>query len=136
MNSCKSNNYYKPFDVEKVNEAIRKSGLKKTEFELSIGHATGYLHHCINRGLIRDTDIKVIKALYDVDIEQKEPPKVVTNEVEDTTAEQLTALRRKIGANNVLLKAQGETLDDIAKTLHTIGNLLTQINEKLYKGDK
>ena len=32
--------------------------------------------------------------------------------------------------------AKGETLDDISKTLHTIGNLLAQINEKIYKGDK
>lgn len=134
--NAKSSIYYKPLDTEKVAEAIKKSGFKKTEFERSIGHASGYLSHCAKAGKIRETDVKVIKALYGVDVELKEPPKPAIKETDENSDEHFVILRRKIGANNALLKAQGETLDDIAKTLHTIGNLLAQINEKLYKGDK
>lgn len=136
MNTKNNSIYYKPFDTEKLAEAIKKSGLKKTAFENSIGHASGYLSHCGKAGKMRDTDIKVIKALYEVDVELKEPPKPVANVAEENNSEHFDVIRRKIGANNALLKAQGETLDDISKTLHTIGNLLAQINEKIYKGDK
>lgn len=152
MNSSNGSIYYKPFSMEKIEEAIQKSGLKKTAFEMAIGHSSGYLHHCIKRKSIKTSDIALIKALYDVDIELKEPIKKENSTIKEEPninlhelIEIFETIKKRSGATNIILKdsnqAISQKLDNIQKqngeiinTLHTIGNLLTQINEKIYKG--
>lgn len=134
-----SENYFKPIDENKLNEAIAKSGMNKTALERSLGHASGYFTKCIQRGKVNISVIATIKALYNIDIEKHE--RLIKNDESDD--DNLELIRKKIGANNLLTKQSNEMLDvcmhdihDIKSTLHTIGNLLTQINEKMFKEGK
>lgn len=137
MNAKES--YFRPIDENKVNEAIAKSGMNRTAFERSLGHASGYFTKCIQRGKVNISVIATINALYGIDIELHE--RLLKNEESDD--ESLELIRKKISANNLLTKQTNEMLDvcmhdihDIKNTLHTIGNLLTQINEKVFKEGK
>ena len=137
MNAKES--YFRPIDESKVNEAIAKSGMNRTALERSLGHASGYFTKCIQRGKVNISVIATIKALYGIDIEAHE--RLLKNEESDD--ESLEQIRKKVSANNLLTKQTNEMLDvcmhdihDIKNTLHTIGNLLTQINEKMFKEGK
>ena len=107
-----------------------------TAFSRSLGHGDGFYQNVLKRGTVTRTDVLLVKAMYGIDIELKEEePKPAPID-----SEELDALRRKISANNEIAR---KTFDEITAlkaeikemnvSLRTIGNLLTQINEKVYK---
>ena len=107
-----------------------------TAFSRSLGHGDGFYQSVLKREIVSRTDVLLVKAMYGIDIELKEEePKPAPAD-----SEELDALRRKISANNEISR---KTFDEITAlkaeikemniSLRTIGNLLTQINEKCYK---
>ena len=146
MHTNQKNFFYRPLDESKLTELIEKSGMNKTHLEYKLGHSSGFFLGCVKRGTMRTSDIETIKALYGIDLEKHGELK---NEPTETQAddEMLDAIKRKIGANNLISKQIKEELEaikkelsemkiqnkDIIGTLHTIGNLLAQINEKCFK---
>lgn len=155
MNVGKNSNLFKPFDGsdEKMQELLEKSGAaNKSALEISLGHCSGFFAGCKTRGYIRTSDIMTIKTLFGVDVElhQPEPKRLLKNEESELKDESLDSIRKKIGANNVISKQISDQIEsmnvrianlqkqneDVINTLHTIGNLLAQINEKMFKEKK
>jgi hypothetical protein len=135
--------------VEELYKLASKKGITITALNESIGHTSGFLKQCCYNGYIKKADVMLIKMTYDIDVEYKEPIKEEVPEKESSgeVAEMLDTIKRRICATNIILKdsnqAVEQKLDNIQKqngeiinTLHTIGNLLAQINEKVYKEKK
>lgn len=132
--------------VEELYKLASKKGITITALNESIGHTSGFLKQCLYNGYIKKADVMLIKMTYDIDVEYKEPIKEEVPEKESSgeVAEMLDTIKRRICATNIILKdsnqAVEQKLDNIQKqngeiinTLHIIGNLLAQINEKVYK---
>lgn len=128
-------NSFVKLDVKAWERAMKKCE-SPTAFSRSLGHAGGFYNNTAKRGMVSRTDVLLVKAMYGIDIELKEEePKPAPAD-----SEELDALRRKISANNEIAR---KTFDEITAlkaeikemnvSLRTIGNLLTQINEKVYK---
>jgi len=131
--------------VEELYKLASSKGITITALNESIGHTGGFLKQCVYSGYIKKADVMLIKMTYDIDVEYKEPIKEEVPEKESgEVAEMLDTIKRKISATNIILKTSNQAIEqkldsiqkqngDIINTLHTIGNLLTQINEKVYK---
>jgi len=143
VNANERKNFVK-LDTTKLNalyEIAKGKGLNATTLNRSIGHTEGFLKQCEYNGYIKKSDVILVNMMYGIDLELKEVVKEEKAETPDN--ETLESLMRKISANNVILKTHSEDIaeikseiHDIAVSLRTIGNLLTQINEKIYERNK
>lgn len=135
-------------DVKNLEAAIAKCK-NRSEFSKSLGHTDGFCAHLIKRQIIAKTDVLLIKAMYGIDVELKEPvkPEIEPTGDNETSSAGMDTLIRKVSANNVLAHKGLEEIQqlrneiaslnarnkEISDSLHVIGNLLAQINEKAYK---
>lgn len=132
--------------IEELYKLASSKGITITALNESIGHTSGFLKQCIYNGYMKKADIMLIKMTYDIDVEYKEPIKeeLAEQKLSGEVAEIFDSIKRRIGATNIILKDSNQAIEqkldniqkqngEIINTLHTIGNLLTQINEKVYK---
>lgn len=144
MNRRENSKTFKKVDLKKL-EKVAKKFNTYSEFSEAIGHAPGHYQNIKASGTISTSDWLLIKAMFNVDVELQENLPVINDNGEDADA-----LKRKISANNVLIKdAMGEIAKmkseiilikeqnkEIAISLNKIGNLLAQINEKIVFNNK
>ena len=139
---------YKQIDINRLDAIIEQVGVSEKAFGKTLGHEKSFISKVKERGTLSNTDILLIKTLYGVDItlkekETKEPTKD-NADVNSDVMKQLDAISNIItqfSKNSYdvdldilerLEKLEKDT-SEIAITLRTIGNLLTQINEKCMK---
>lgn len=127
-------------DVSKLNQALQKKKLSDDEAGHQMGHAEGFIRHVRTRGTMSMTDVILFKSLFGADVTYKEPEvepqKVGANN--DALVKQLAFIKEELTTmkqnnednTNLMFSNIDDKLQDISISLHNIGNLLTQINEK------
>lgn len=119
-------------DVDKLNDVVRKVG-NVDIFASSLGHTHGWVSKIRDIKRIRQVDYIFIKEKYGVDLKKEEP---TVEEVRSDNTESNPILQQIMEDNKKIIEqltSLEEQTADIAVSLRTIGNLLTQINEKCYK---
>lgn len=137
------------FNEQKLDTIIKNNGMTDAEFSVSIGHSKDFLRKVRKNGYVTQTTRDFIKTVYGVDITLKEQPKVEepTKDNADVSSDAMKKL--DLIANSITqfsknnndadldvierLEKLEKTTADISISLRTIGNLLTQINEKVMR---
>ena len=136
-------------DVAKVEKLLKSNELTPKQFAEELGHSPSWYKHIVDyEQTISITDVKAIKAIYGVDVEYHEPEiKEPTKDNADVSSDAMKKLdlitdsitQFSKNSNDAdldvieRLEKLEKTTSEISISLRTIGNLLTQINEKVMR---
>lgn len=125
VTSSKRMNYVRidKAQVEKLREIAKKKGLNHNGLDNELGRSGGFLAQCCLSGWISKADLKLIKLMYDIDVELHEPVKAdpkADEEPAQETVPNVDELVTVIRANNVIAKHIEEQNAEIINILKDI----------------